>query len=100
MIDKWADFLISKVGYDTNRTHIVKVRVHKDLGDNIGDTYDENRSTVVSNLKNDKTYCTIIKKEKWAKGASVKIFPVHGKEFIKTKKNEIESDNLGELPEF
>lgn len=100
MVEKWADFLISTVRYDADHTHIDKVRVHKDLGDNIGDAYEENRATVVSNLKNDKTYYTILKKEKWAKGAPVEILNVKGKEFIRTDKNQVEADNLGELPEF
>lgn len=101
MTDKWADFLISKVGYDTDHTHIVKVETRVDKGEKVGPPYEETRQTVISNLKKEKTYCTIRKVEKdWKKGEMVGIVTVNETEYIKTDKNEIEADNLGKLPEF
>ncbi len=31
-MDKWADYLISVVQYDSDHTRIIKVRVHEDKG--------------------------------------------------------------------
>lgn len=101
MSEKWADYLISAVKYNTDHDHIIKVRAHRDLGENVESKYtEEARSSVVSNLKNGKTYCTITKKEKWVLGEQVKIIKINEKEFIKTYSNNKEEDNLGELPEF
>jgi len=102
MVDKWADFLISKAGYNTDHTSIIKVTTHADNGDSVGSPFEETRQIVVSNIKNGKTYCTILKNKegKWNKGAPVNIINVNGKEFIRTDRNQTESDNLGELPEF
>lgn len=102
MANKWADFLISKAGYSADHTNIIKVATHIDNGDSVGSPVEENRQTVVSNIKNGKTYCSILKNKdgKWEKGAQVEILNVRGREFIRTDKNMTESDNLGELPEF
>lgn len=101
MVDKWADYLISAVRYDANHTHIDKVEIREDKGEKIGVPYEETRPAVISNHKKGKTYCTITKgKDGWNKGAMVEILSVNGKEFIRTDKNQIEADNLGELPEF
>ncbi|RLF58886.1 MAG: DUF3892 domain-containing protein [Thermoplasmata archaeon] len=100
MTDKWADYLISAVKYNEKKYHIIKVRSHEDIGDKVGPSFEESRKTVVSNLKKGKTYCTIIMKEKWTKGAPIKIVQINGKEFIKTYSNNKEEDNLGELQEL
>lgn len=101
MVSKWADFLISKVGYNDEHTHIIKVETREDKGEKAGSPYEETRQAVISNIKKGKTYCTIIKKEtKWHKGAIVEIIKVNNKDYIRTDKNKTESDNLGELPEF
>lgn len=101
-MDKWADYLISKVNYDREHKHIVKVKTHEDKGDNVGPSYEEIRTQVILNLKNGKTYCTIIlgENKNWKKGETVRIITVRGKEFIRTDRNETEKDNLGNLPEF
>ncbi len=102
MINKWADFLISMAGYNTDHTNIIKVATHIDNGNSVGSSFEENRQTVVTNIKNGKTYYTILKNKdgEWNKGAPVDIINVNGKEFIRTDRNQTESDNLGELPEF
>lgn len=102
MVNKWADFLISAVRYNADHDYIDKVKTHEDEGDEVGSFYEEKRETVISNLKKGKTYMTILKNKegKWNKGASVEIIRVNNKEFIRTDKNQTESDNLGELPEF
>jgi len=102
MANKWADYLISAVKYNADHDHIIKVKTHEDKGDKVGSSYEENRETVVANIKKGKTYMTILKNKegKWDRGAPVEIIRINGKEFIRTDKNQTESDNLGELPEF
>ena len=100
---KWADYLISKVKYNSDHTHIIKVLTHVDKGDKVGQPgKEENRETVIANLKKGYTYCTITKGAggNWDKGQMVRKIIVKGKEYIRTDSNETEKDNLGELPEF
>ena len=101
-MDKWADYGISKVGYDDEQTHIVKVQVHEDKGDSIGVGEEWARSQVVSAIERGKTFVTILKSsdDKWCKGEDVHIVTVSGIKYIRTDQNCTASDNLENLPEF
>ena len=101
-MDKWADYGISAVRYDKDRKHIEKVRVHKDNGDSIGQPSEKTRTSVVSSIESGTTYVTILKSmdKKWEKGEDVHIVTVKKKNYLRTDANEIEEDNLDELPEF
>jgi hypothetical protein len=102
-VAKWADYLISAVRYNAEKTHIDKVKVHEDLGDKMGSAVETPRSTVVTNIKNGKTYMTVSKNEKtgkYEKGEDVGIVTVNNTEYIRTDANSIAKDNLGKLPEF
>jgi len=48
---KWADFLISAVRYDADKTHIERVRVHEDLGEKVGSPKELPRVDVVKTSK-------------------------------------------------
>jgi len=99
---KWADLLISAVRYSADETHIEKVRVHEDLGEQVGSPKISSRTDVVSNIKNRLTYMTIVKNAKgnWRKGQEVHTIRVGNEEFIRTDKNSVAKDNLENLPEF
>jgi hypothetical protein len=100
---KWADYLISEVRYDTQHSHIVKVKVHvDDGGDNIGTASEWSRSEVVAALKRSSTFITITKNSegKFQKGQDVHIIKVNGVEYLRTDQNSKAADNLGNLPEF
>ena len=99
---KWADYLISAVRYDADKTRIEKVKVHQDLGDTVGSPSESTRSTVVANIKSGNSYMTILKGQngKWKKGQEVHIIEIGNEEFIRTDKNPEASDNLENLPEF
>lgn len=101
-MEKWADFCISKVQYNSEYTHIVKVLVHEDQGDTIGGGIEWLRSQVISSLDNSKTFITIIKnnENKWTKGQEVHSIIVGGARYIRTDRNQKASDNLENLPEF
>ena len=99
---KWADYCISKVKYNSEHTHIVKVFVHEDLGETIGNGGEWLRSQVISSLDNGRTFVTITKnsENKWVKGQEVHTIIVGGVKYIRTDKNQKASDNLENLPEF
>lgn len=101
-MDKWADYGISAVKYNDEKTHINKVKVHKDEGDAIGSAEIWLRSQVITSLEDDKTFVTIIKNSegKWNKGEDVGIIKVNNNKYIRTDRNKISSDNLENLPEF
>lgn len=102
MSNKWADYGISQVRYDSERTHIVKVMVHVDDGETIGRGEEWTRSQVVSTIESGKTFVTILRgsDNKWNKGQPVRIIKVNGVKYIRTDENNKAADNLENLPEF
>lgn len=101
-MNKWADYGISSVEYNAQRTHIVKVKVHLDNGDTIGAAEEWSRSQVVSSIEQGKTFTTILKGTdgRWKKGQDVHIVTVKGAKYIRTDQNQTAADNLENLPEF
>ena len=99
---KWADYGISHVRYNDQRTHIVKVKVREDKGDSLGNAEEWSRSQVVSALDRGKTFVTILEgsDHKWNRGQDVHIITVNGTKYIRTDQNQRASDNLEKLPEF
>lgn len=99
---KWADYLISAVKYNDAKTAIVAVKVHQDLGDKISiATEHSSRQKVIQDIENGKRYMTITKSESgYQNGQKVEIVLIDGQKFIKTLKDNIQRDNLEELPEF
>ncbi|MBP7068890.1 MAG: DUF3892 domain-containing protein [Methanothrix sp.] len=80
-----TDLVIIAVNYNKIKKHIENV---KGSGGLIF-----SRQEVVNLLKSGKKITTV-------QGAEVSIVNVHGIEYIRTDKNSIEEDNLGELPTF
>ncbi|MCK5598698.1 DUF3892 domain-containing protein [bacterium] len=102
-MNKWADYLISEVSYENmeNTRFIKKVKIHKDLGDRIGEAGIELREKVVEYLDSGKEIMTILNKNgEWSRGKQVHVITIKKKKFIRTDPNEKEEDNLEELPEF
>lgn len=102
MTEKWADYGISAVKYNSRGTHIDQVRVHKDNGDSIGAPKVWLREQVVSALETGYTFVTIPKNNQgnWIRGRNVEIIKVNGTKYIRTDRNSIASDNLENLPRF
>jgi hypothetical protein len=102
MATKWADYLITAVRFNSAKMHIDEVEVCADNGDTTGSPTKIKRSTVVSKLESDYTYCTATlgSDKKWQKGAEVKIYEYDDEKFIKTKADGIKKDNLDSLPTF
>ncbi len=101
MATKWADYCISKVHYNLEHTHIIKVKICPDNGDTLGATSEWMRTDVVNTIQNGKTFVTIVENgNNWKKGEDVRIVTVNGTKYIRTDANSKASDNLGNLPEF
>ena len=101
-MNKWANYGISAVRYDSQHTHIEKIKVHEDKGDSIGDAKEWSREQVVSAIGLGITFVTILKISdvNWKKGQDVNIVTVNAVKYIRTDKNQEASDNLENLPEF
>ncbi len=101
-MEKWADYCISAVSYSEDPKHIKEAEVRQEEGNMIGPGKIWSRSQVVSSIESGDSFITILKSEdgKWKRGEDVHIIEVKGEKYIRTDKNEIEKDNLGDLPEF
>jgi hypothetical protein len=100
-MEKWADYGISHVRYNYSGSHIVEVQVHEDRGSKLGSSTEMTRNKVVSEIEKGPTFVTITKSNgKWKRGEDVHIVKVQGVKYIRTDRNAVASDNLGDLPEF
>ncbi|MCV0393500.1 MAG: DUF3892 domain-containing protein, partial [Nitrosopumilus sp.] len=98
-MDKWADYLISQVSYDSN--HLISIAIrHQDSekGITIGKPID--RLTIASDIKNGFTYITIYSgNNSWKKGNKIQTFSINGNPYLRIDGNKVNFDNLGDLPE-
>jgi Protein of unknown function (DUF3892) len=101
-MDKWADNGISRVEYNSKRDRVKMVLVHEDRGDSIGCGAEWGRSRVVYSIENGKTFMTLTKDEdgEWKRGAELRIVTINDVKYIRTDQNNIEADDLGNLPGF
>jgi hypothetical protein len=100
-MNKWADYCISHVRFNPEKTHIYQVKVLEDGSDRLLDIGIWTRTEVLNSLNDGKTFCTIIEgTNAWEMEAIVKKVTINNKDYIKTIKDSIEKDNLGNLPTF
>ncbi len=97
-MDKWADYFISQVSYDSD--HLISVAIrHQDTdkGITIGEPVD--RLTIHSDITNGLFYITIYSgKESWKKGHKIQTFSIGGNSYIRIDENKVKLDHLGDLP--
>ncbi len=98
-MDKWADYFISQVSYDSD--HLISVAIrHQDTdkGITIGEPVD--RLTIHSDIINGLFYITIYSgKESWKKGHKIQTFSIGGNPYIRIDENKVTLDHLGDLSE-
>jgi len=99
---KWAHYGISAVRYTQDNSKIEFVKVHIDNGDTMGGAETMSRDRVISLMKANYSFCTILKNTagNWNKGADVILVGSWPNEYIRTDKNNTTRDNLGSLPTF
>ncbi|MCW7503565.1 DUF3892 domain-containing protein [Leptospira paudalimensis] len=101
-MSKWADYLISKVCYTSDKSSIKEVEVRQDLGDKVSSTIEKfTRIQVINKIESNYSFITIIAKDgNWSKGANVEIVKIEGEKYIRTDKNNTKKDNLDNLPTY
>lgn len=98
---KWADYCVSKVKYNSRRTHIDSVIAVVDLGEKLGESKEMPRSEVIEKISSGKSFITMtLGATRWNKGQLLKVVKIGGTEFIKTTADQNTADNLGELSEY
>lgn len=99
---KWADYLICAVQPNIPKKHIETVSVRPDLGDSAGVAKQWQRSEVVAAIEsaNDKKTFVTVTAEGGVlkKGKEVKVVKINGTKYLQTVSNNIEKDNLDNLP--
>ena len=98
-MDKWADYLISEVSYDSE--HLVSVAIrHQDTDNRITKGMPVDRMTIASDIKNGLFYVSIYRgKNSWKKGYSIQTFTIKGNPYLRIDGNKVNLDYLGDLPE-
>ncbi len=87
-------------------TRINEVRAMMLTDNGLSSPLGYDREDVIQSLNNnDKWHTCLLKEERdgkniWTKKAEIHIVEIDGENFIRTDRNKIKSDNLGELPEF
>lgn len=98
------DYVITKVTYDSDHRRITHVkRAEYDNSENtFGSRTEKSRQTVVNSIENGYVYYTVPPDGDggYTWGDKVEVVEVNGEKFIRTDGNNIEEDNLGELPEY
>ena len=98
---KLADYCISRVRYNDKHSHIIKVEAMPCVGDKLGTKVEFSREEVVSKLDRGITFVTVTSKDgNCQNGADVRILKINDVKYIRTDKDQKESDNLGALPEY
>ena len=96
---KWADYLISKVRYDSE--HLISIAIrHQDTDSGITKGTSVDRLTIASDIKNGFTYITIYSGiNSWKPGNKLRTFSIGGNPYLRIDKNKVKLDYLGDLPE-
>lgn len=94
------DYYVSAVEYNSDNTHIAKLRVHEASPDGAKKAYVEmTRAQVVELIGKKKTFATVTKGTdgNWILGAKLEIIKVTT-DYLKTKNDSSTRDNLESLP--
>jgi hypothetical protein len=100
-MNKWADFGISAVSYNQDKTQIIKLKVHEDNVESMGQAVEKRRKQIFTGIKKGQTFTTVFPKYGGLqKGEEVNIIIIDGEEFLRTDINQEKSDHLDNLTEF
>jgi len=98
-MDKWADYLISEVNYDSD--HLISIAIrHQETDKGITKGKPVDRLTIYSDIINGLFYITIYSgKDSWKKGHKIQTFSIGGNPYLRIDENKVKLDCLGDLPE-
>ena len=99
-MDKWADYLISEVSYDSD--HLISVAIrHQETEKGITPGKPIDRLTIASDIKNGLIYITIYSgKNSWKKGHKIQTFSIGGNPYLRIDGNKVKLDYLGDIREL
>jgi hypothetical protein len=102
-MEKWADYLISAIRYDSDslKRIISHFKVHTDNGDSVGESRTWTKEEVLKAFSSGHNFSAIIKDSngKWRRGEKISIVQLN-ELFIRTDSKNIPEDYLEEIPEF
>ena len=99
-MEKWADYLISEVSYDSQHL-ISKVKRHTESEKGIDDGTLVERTNLTSDMHRGLSYITIYNHiSTWKRGNPVYLFKIHGEPFLRIDKNKVNQDFLGDISEL
>ncbi len=98
-MEKWADYLISKVSHDRN--HLIKIAIrHQDTEKGVTKGTPINRLEIASDIKNGLTCITIYNsKNSWKKGHKITPSSIDSNTYLRIDRSKVTLDFLGDLPE-
>ncbi len=96
-MNKWADYLISEVNYDSE--HLISVAIrHQDTDKGITMGIPVDRLTISSDIKNGLLYSTIYPGiNTWKKGKVINFLYIDGTPYLRIDGNKVILDYLGDL---
>ena len=98
-MDKWADYVISQVRYDSDHL-ISQAKRHKDTDIGIDKGKIVDRLTIIYDIQNGLTYITVYSGiSSWKKGNKINTFRIKGQPYLRIDQNKVKLDNLGDIPE-
>jgi len=103
-MNKWADYLITGVRYNSDETFIALLEIRKDLGDKPDKPENYTRERIIDAIEKNITFVTSVlrKNDKnedvWRKGADVSIIEIDNTKYLRSDRNLTKNDNLGSLP--
>jgi len=98
---KWADFLISGVLYTEadKKKNISHVQVYEDKGNTVGLPFTLTRDEMLNKIDSNYSFkTTYVKDGKYSQGENVRKVKIKDNVYLRTDRDEIEEDNLENLP--
>lgn len=98
---KWADYAITAVRYSAGRSHITHVEIRADNDSSLGPPAEWARQDVVAAISRGLSFVTAYRAgASFSRGATVEIVAIGNEYFLRTDRNYLRADNLGQLPEL
>lgn len=90
---------ITGVKYNAAETQIVAVEVRADQGGTMGLPTRATRGDVIAAIDRGTSYVTAYERQgRWIRGEDVRIVSIGHERFLRTDRNAVRADNLGNLP--
>lgn len=95
-----ADYAVTGVRYSSDHVRISHLQVRACNAYDLGPAQMETRLTVIASIERGMRYVTATQSGgRWVKGAAVEVVVVKGQKYLRTDRNQVERDNLENLPE-